>query len=56
VAKGQLKGVVKVTFYLPPEVRKELRMQALREDISATGLVARLITEYLRRVGPRKTR
>jgi ribosomal protein L4 len=38
---------VKITLYMTPELRKALLMQALREDESATGLVERLVTQYL---------
>jgi hypothetical protein len=40
-------STVKITLYLPPELRKALMIQALDENESTTSLVERLVTQYL---------
>lgn len=38
---------VRLSLYLPEDLRKALRIQAIEEGTSATKLVERLIREYL---------
>ena len=45
---------VRLSLYLPGDLRKALRIQAIEEGISATKLVERLIREYLSKKIPKK--
>jgi plasmid stability protein len=40
---------VRLSLYLPEDIRKALRIRAIEEGTSATKLVERLIREYLSR-------
>lgn len=44
-----MKKDAKVTVYLTPELRKALRLRAINEGTTVTGLIERLVTEYLRK-------
>lgn len=45
--KSEETKTVRLSLYLPEDVRKALRIRAIEEGISTTKLVEQLIREYL---------